>query len=538
MFYKSVMNTAISIVAYLVVASACLGAEPLANEGKRGLYVRSIEQVLRTEPDEIDIGTAALIVSEQWSNIVAGRRYQARLDEMALEIRSRLKEKKIGINPNAIAEINNYLFDELKFSAANVADDPEDLFLHSVMDRRRGYCLSLSILYLAIGERLGLPLYGVVVPGHFFVRYDNGKVRFNIEATAKGASPTDQYYIEKFNVPQDTAHGIYMTNLNKLQSLGCLFNNFGNVYRDIGDVNQAMEALELAVWINPWLGESRTNLGNIYLAKERVDDAIAQYQGALKINSDDAKSQCNLGSAFLKKGWLNDAVCQYSQGIRLDPNLPDAHRGLAIAYSEQKQHGQAKSTLMHAITLWPNDASLYCTLGDVFSRAGQYDEAIPQYQRALKLKGDMAQAYYGLGICYGKLTQTDDEIEAYKKAVSLKPDLVDALANIGDAYFRQGKYDASITYYRKVIETRPNEGIIYYNIGSAFMNKEDYNQAATAYSKAIELEPNMGDAHCRLGYAYYQLKKYDLALQHVKKAQDLGTEVDKQILKAIQSKVK
>ncbi|MHC4759552.1 MAG: transglutaminase family protein, partial [Planctomycetota bacterium] len=36
------------------------------------------------------------------------------------------------------------------------------MFLHTVMDKKQGYCLSLSILYLSIGERLGLPLYGVV----------------------------------------------------------------------------------------------------------------------------------------------------------------------------------------------------------------------------------------------------------------------------------------------------------------------------------------------------------------------------------------
>ena len=41
-----------------------------------------------------------------------------------------------------------------------------------------------------------------------------------------------------------------MKNLNKRQSLGCFFNNLGNVYSEIGDVNTAMLALERAVTIN------------------------------------------------------------------------------------------------------------------------------------------------------------------------------------------------------------------------------------------------------------------------------------------------
>ena len=46
--------------------------------------------------------------------------------------------------------INDYLFNELGYKTISHADDPKDLFLHSVMNRRQGYCLSLSILYLSL----------------------------------------------------------------------------------------------------------------------------------------------------------------------------------------------------------------------------------------------------------------------------------------------------------------------------------------------------------------------------------------------------
>ena len=69
--------------------------EPLANEGKSGLYTRSLDQVLRLQEDEVDLATAALIISEQWSDLVHGRRYLSRLDDMALEIRERLEKKRL-----------------------------------------------------------------------------------------------------------------------------------------------------------------------------------------------------------------------------------------------------------------------------------------------------------------------------------------------------------------------------------------------------------------------------------------------------------
>ena len=112
--------------------------------------------------------------------------------------------------------------------------------------------MGLSVLYLSITERLGLPVYGVVVPGHFFVRYDDGEHQFNIETTSKGGSANDEHYITKFN-PPNNPRTLYMKNLTKKQTLGCFFNNLGNSYMDVGDTDKAFEVLLRAVQINPLL---------------------------------------------------------------------------------------------------------------------------------------------------------------------------------------------------------------------------------------------------------------------------------------------
>ncbi len=510
---------------------------PLANEGKRGLYARSIERVLRLNAEEVDLATAALIISEQWSDIVHGRRYLSRLDDMALEIRERLKSKKQKANYKAVAVINKYLFDELGFKSISEARDPNDLFLHCVLDRKRGHCLSLSILYLSLGERLGLPLYGVVVPEHFFVRYDDGRVRFNIETTSKGGYAPDEHYVNKFKVPKKRRGSIYMLNLNKIQTLGCFFNNLGNSYDDIGDAEHALTALERAVEINPSLAESHVNLGNIYLKKGQVEDAIYEYRRALKINPGDAKTHNNLGNAYTKRGWWNDAISQYCLSLKLDPNFTDAYKNLAIAYCQRKMFGQAIAQLKQAIVLEPKDAFLYNQLGDVYSQMGDYKRAILQYKKALKIKRDFAEAHYGLGICYNKLGLVDDEIRAYKKALAVKPNMPAALVNLGNAYFGKERYDAAIEQYKKAVRIKPDDGTIHYNLGAAYSNKENYKEAVAEYLRAVEIEPEMGDAHNGLAFGFYKLKKYDLAAKHIKIAEQSGAEIDKKLLGAIKKKL-
>jgi protein O-GlcNAc transferase len=137
-------------------------------------------------------------------------------------------------------------------------------------------------------------------------------MRFNIETTSNGGTAPDEHYINKFNVPRGS-NGIYMKNLNKIQTLGCFFNNLGNSYKEVGNIDSSLLALERAVQINPTLSESRANLGNIYLEKGKVNDAINQYREALRINPHDAKTHNNMGNAYVDKDWLNYAVNEYHQ---------------------------------------------------------------------------------------------------------------------------------------------------------------------------------------------------------------------------------
>ena len=512
--------------------------EPLANENKDGLYAKSIEQVLRLEPEQIDIGIAALIVSEQWSDMVGGRRYQQMLDEMALEIRNRLGAKGLKPNQQAIPVINEYLFDELGFKSVKEADDPNDLFLHRVLDKKQGYCLSLSILYLAIGERLGISLYGVVVPGHFFVRYDDGNMRFNIETTSSGGTASDDHYIKKFKVHQSRDGNIYMTNLNPLQTLGCFFNNLGNSYLAINNNKQALASFIKAVEINPNLAEARANLGNMYLQEGNTEDAINEYRLALQLSPEDARVFNNLGNAYAQKDLIDQAIVQYNYSIKLDPNVADAYRNLSIMYNRKKLFDRSLVNIEKAISLEPKNHDLYLQKGEIYREKKECEKAILEFEKALQLKPDFAEAYYRTGLCCKDTGQAEEEISAYKRAISIKPDFVPAINGLGNAYFNKKMFDEALEQYKLAAKIEPGESTVYYNIGAAYSNKEEHKNAVEAYLKAVEIDPSMGDAHYGLAYGYYNLKDYKNSLKHLQISQKLGVEIDKQLLSAVEEMLK
>ena len=525
----------LGIIAFSIVPSLA-DKSPLANANSRGLDVRSMEDVLRLNADEIDLGTAILITSEQWNDNVLGKRYLAKLDEMAYEIRDRIKSRKVLMSHQVIDVINSYLFDEMGFKAVSDANDSNNLFLHCVLDRKQGYCLSLSMLYLALGERLGVPVYGVVVPGHFFVRYDNGRIYFNIETTNKGRNAEDSYYIDKFKVPENSE--LYMTKLDKKQSLGCFFNNLGNSYVVCNNIKQARLALERSVELAPMLSEAWSNLGNIYLRLNYTQEAINAYKGALKINPNDAKTYNNLGNAYIQLQWFDSAIGELRKAIDIDPQFNDAYKNMAIAYCRKEAYDWAIPYIKKAMNIDPNDTQCYILLGEIYFKTGNYSGAINEYNRALQINPKLAKAYFGIGVCYNKLDRQEEEIKAFTKALEIEPKMTIALLWLGNVYFTQKDYRLAGELYEKAAQTNPNDSAVYFNIGAAFSNLGDYKKAVPGYEKAIELDPKLADAHKGLAYCYYQLRDYKLAWEHLQKAKELGAQINKDLVDAIEQNLK
>lgn len=126
--------------------------------------------VMGQAPEAISLDEAALLVAaEEYPSLdIAG--YQGRLDAMAKAVEPRLRWELEPVR--LVGVLNDHLFGHLGFRG-NTADyyDPRNSFLNDVLDRRVGIPITLAIVYVSVGVRVGLPLAGVAFPGHFVVTY-------------------------------------------------------------------------------------------------------------------------------------------------------------------------------------------------------------------------------------------------------------------------------------------------------------------------------------------------------------------------------
>jgi regulator of sirC expression with transglutaminase-like and TPR domain len=141
--------------------------------------------------ENLDLETGAFLIAHSAYPDLNRAHYRAILDGMAVEIAERLGQKASG--EEAVKTINRYLFVEQGFSG-NTAQyyDVENSYLNKVLERKTGIPISLCTVYLLIGKRLDLPVYGVGMPGHFLVKYEAGRYQIFVDSFNGGALLTQR----------------------------------------------------------------------------------------------------------------------------------------------------------------------------------------------------------------------------------------------------------------------------------------------------------------------------------------------------------
>lgn len=351
---------------------------------KKGLSITALEDMLNLPEDEIDIATFALLVSKEASEKMYGKSiditgYRDKLDSMVEDILTQIGGET---RPEwIVSSVNNYLFTEKKYFSP--VSDPTDQMIPNynlfnyVIDYKRGICMSLAVLYLSIAERMRLPVYGVVIPSHFFVRYDDLINTINIETTAFGRTFSNDYYRKEYpNL--NLSESLYFKNLNKKEAIGCYLNNFASFYIRQKKYNDAERLLKLAIKVDCMFSEPYANLGNVYSLQKKYSLAIETYNIGLKYNPRNNILLKNLGNAYFMNGEIDRAMEELKMSCAVNDKDAEVHSLLGLIYRKKGYYNEAILELKRALSFYPDNPELNYQLALAFYQVKQYDEAWKQ----------------------------------------------------------------------------------------------------------------------------------------------------------------
>jgi regulator of sirC expression with transglutaminase-like and TPR domain len=230
---------------------------------------------LQDDNDSIPLTEAALSIAQDVYPRIDLGGVQSELDRLASVLKVRLPADASMVQ--RLRALNRYFFKELGFSGnRNDYYDPDNSYLNKVLERRRGIPISLAVLYMEIGQQIGLPLRGVSFPGHFLVKL---KVRAGdiFLDPYSGQSLSREQLEERLaqffdarglDVPADLALIPSIQEASARDILMRMLRNLKSVYHDKKDFERLLEVQQRLVVLLPDVVTERRDRGLIYAQLE------------------------------------------------------------------------------------------------------------------------------------------------------------------------------------------------------------------------------------------------------------------------------
>ena len=275
-----------------------------ATDGLRNLLIQPEEK--------LDLAAAALqIALEEYPDLdVPG--YLMRLDRLAEKAARRLSHSVEADVIDSLDSINRTLYREEGFSGNSDAYyDPRNSFLNEVMDRRTGIPITLSILYMEVGRRLGLDIRGVSLPGHFLVKCVQASGEWLLDPFFGGKTVSEaecRQHLKRLHGEEFEFRRSFLDSVNKRQILGRLLANLKMIYLVQRDFKRAFNVIEKIILIFPQAAGELRDRGSVCFRLHRFSTAIQDWKRylAMEPQAPDAREvKQNLREAAAQIGLRN-----------------------------------------------------------------------------------------------------------------------------------------------------------------------------------------------------------------------------------------
>ena len=197
------------------------------------------------------------------------------------------------------------------------------------------------------------------------------------------------------------------------------------LYELRGDQATAEKYYYLALEADPTLPHSHNDLGLMLLHRGEVDKAIEHLEIAAQNQPDEWLIQYNLGLAYKTAGRWSDAINQYQLVLRMAPEMTDASRDLAMTWLQAGYPDSALDIYRRLLKAEPDNYLDYFSVGLCLQSLGQSDSVLWYYRQTLSREPRYPETYFNLGRYWIEMSQPDSATYYLDTFLHLDPKLPD-----------------------------------------------------------------------------------------------------------------
>jgi regulator of sirC expression with transglutaminase-like and TPR domain len=248
------------------------------------MTLQAFAKAVQRADEHIDLARACLMIAQDAYPSLDVERFMGDIERLGARLRARVAPSTPA--EERIRALNQLLFTDSRFRG-NIDEyyDPRNSYLNDVLERRTGIPITLSVLYIEIGRRVGLPLEGVSFPGHFLVRVEVRGAMFVLDPFTGGTPQSETDLRERLQrvIPEGVAADVPVAELpldqflepaSNRQILTRLLRNLKAIYQRADQPEALLAVLNRMLVLAPDSGAELRDRGFVYQRLECWQPAL------------------------------------------------------------------------------------------------------------------------------------------------------------------------------------------------------------------------------------------------------------------------
>jgi regulator of sirC expression with transglutaminase-like and TPR domain len=242
--------------------------------------VKYLREVLSGTTSNPRLDRAALDVASIQYPGLEPEPFLDQLNSLASQLGDRLRNFNDG--RDFVEKAQSFLFGELGFRGEDADySDPRNSCLNQVIERRTGIPVALSVFYMEVARRLQMPVFGIGLPRHFVIQFDDGNYSTFIDPFHGGRLITAQDCFRLAGA--SVADPSLLQRVSKKYIAMRMLRNLSEVYLRAEDFERAALTLDLLIEGAPAGALFYRQRGVAALRLKRYRAARADFETYLKL---------------------------------------------------------------------------------------------------------------------------------------------------------------------------------------------------------------------------------------------------------------
>jgi len=278
----------------------------------------------------------------------------------------------------------------------------------------------------------------------------------------------------------------------------------GSAAEHLGELEEAVEAYDLATTLRPDDPATAIRLGRVHLELGRYEEARGHYQRALALPGSAAAAHFGLGRVAFETEDPTTALQHFQTALREQPRADSLHYHIALAHralgddpamrAAMELRGEAPVAFADPIAAEIKESATgigaVLLLGRVALAANAFETAEERFREAVRDYPESAAAKRSLGAALEGMGRRAEAAMWYQEALNLSPNDVGLLFQTGLLYNNEERHQAAAERLRRAVEIEPSFGPAWVELARSLGETGDHLEAAEALTRALELAPD------------------------------------------------